>query len=108
MQARRGEAASAGFVGLGPFGARMRECRPVPPAQGSAANGSPVRDSGAAMEGHATESVNFNGILVYVQLTQSSKTLRLPKSRLKAVTVWPLRSKGALCRRSRPGFTLSQ
>jgi hypothetical protein len=69
---RRGEAATAGFVGLGPFGARMRECRPVPPAQGSAANGSPVRDSGAAMEGHMTESVNFNGILVYV-LPQSSK-----------------------------------
>ena len=71
---RRGEAASAGFVGLGPFGARMRECRPVPPAEeGSAANGCPVRDSGAAMEGHMPESVNFNGILVYVQLTQSSK-----------------------------------
>jgi hypothetical protein len=77
--------------------ARMRECRPVPPAEGSAANGCPVRDSGAAMEGHATESVNFNDILVYVMLTQSSKTLRLTQSRLKDVTVWPLRLKRELC-----------
>jgi hypothetical protein len=50
----------------------MRECRPAS-ARKCREYGSPVRDSGAAMEEHATESVNFNGILVDVLLTQSSK-----------------------------------
>jgi hypothetical protein len=72
MQARRGgECRVCGFGTVWGTNARMpsrpasaRKCREY---------GSPVSDSGAAMEGHATESINFNGILVDVLLTQSSK-----------------------------------
>jgi hypothetical protein len=95
MQARRGEARRR-VQGLWVWDRLGHECaNAVPSRQRKEVPQMAVlsvRDSGAAMEGHATESVNFNGILVYVQLTQSRNTLRLTKSRLNNVTVWPLRS----------------